>query len=93
MNLRQQIINDRIEQLASLLKIDNDAAFMRFAHATIVDESVHSFDPDDLVDGGQDKQLDTITIEQDVDAATIYILQMKNTECSRRMRLSKCVMD
>src|SRR5689334_14430113 len=80
MNLRQQIIVDRIEQTASLLGIPNDAAFMRLAQSIVTGQSLHAFDPDDLVDGGQDKQIDTSTIDQSTDTATVYILQVKNTQ-------------
>ncbi|MCC6579797.1 MAG: AIPR family protein [Phycisphaeraceae bacterium] len=82
MSLRQQIITDRIEEIASILKLpNNDAAFLRLSHSIITGQSIHAFDDPDLVDGGQDKQIDTITIEdRDGDEATVYIIQAKNTD-------------
>jgi hypothetical protein len=65
MRLRQQIIEDRVEQLASLLGISADEAFLRFVHSLIVGRSIHAFDADDRTEGGGDKQVDVITIEED----------------------------
>jgi hypothetical protein len=79
MNLRQQLINDRIDDVADSFSILKDMAFLRLAHSVIVGRSIHAFDPADLVDGGQDKQIDTITIDQDDDEAFVYILSAKNT--------------
>jgi hypothetical protein len=80
MNLRQQIIQDRIENTASILNVSQDIAFLRFVHSLITEQSMHAFDKKELVDGGQDKQIDVITIEQDGEEATVYILQTKNTD-------------
>lgn len=79
MNLRQQIIQERVEQTAKNLGFSEDIAFLRFAHSVVTGQSLHAFDLSDLVDGGQDKQIDVITIEQESDEATLYILQAKNT--------------
>ncbi len=80
MKLHQQIVQDRVEEITQFLRIlDNDEAFLRFAHSLITGQSIHVFDPNDLVDGGQDKQIDVITIEEDSEQATVYMLQAKNT--------------
>lgn len=79
MQLRQQILQDRVEALASHLQIDEDAAFLRLAHSLITGKSVHLFDEGDLVEGSQDKQIDTITIDEDGEGADVYIIQAKNT--------------
>lgn len=79
MNLRQQIIQDRVEALAQALKIDSDNAFMRFAFSLVTGKSIHSFDPSDVVDGGQDKQMDIIAIDEDEGGADVFILQTKST--------------
>lgn len=78
MNLRQQIVHDNISTIAASQNVCQDDAFMLFAWSMITGRSVHSFDSADLVDGGEDKQIDTITIEEDYDSATIYIIQAKN---------------
>lgn len=80
MDLRQQIIQDRTDALATHLGISADLAFLRLTHSLITGKSVHLFDPGDLVDGGQDKQIDVISIEEDGQGgADIYVLQTKNT--------------
>lgn len=56
-----------------------DEAFERFAHATCTGISLHAFDPADLVDGRQDKQIDLITIIDDDGEADIFILSTKFT--------------
>lgn len=80
MNLRQQLIQERIEKTSKDLKLSEDLAFVRFAHSLIVGKSMHSFDMDDLIDGSEEKQIDCITIEEDEDDATVYIFQFKNSE-------------
>lgn len=80
MNLRQQLIADRVELIAQTLHLPTDQAFLRLAHSIITGQSIHAFDKADLVDGGQDKQVDTITIVQDDEEALVYILSGKNTE-------------
>jgi len=80
MNIRQQIVQSNIEQTASHLELDDDGAFVRLAHSLIADQSIHSFEESDLVDGGQDKQIDVITIVDETDEAYVYILQVKNTQ-------------
>jgi hypothetical protein len=78
--LRQQIVQDRTDDTAKILGFtDKDMAFLRLAHSIITGTSIHAFDDADLVDGGQDKQVDMMTIEQGDDEASIYIIQGKNT--------------
>jgi hypothetical protein len=79
MNLPQQIIQDRAEALAGQLHIDIDAAFMCLVHSLVTGKSTHDFDPNDVVDGGQDKQMDLITIEEDDESTDVYVIQSKNT--------------
>jgi hypothetical protein len=80
MNLRQQIIQDRITKTANLLNISEDLAFVRYAHSLITDRSIHAFAQNDLIEGGQEKQIDTFTIDQNDEEATIYLIQVKNTD-------------
>lgn len=80
MNLRQQIIHERISRTAKLLNVDENLAFLRYAHSLITDRSIHAFNQSDLIEGAQEKQIDTFTIDQDDEqVATIYVLQVKNT--------------
>jgi len=80
MTLRQQIVQDHIDKTATKLGLTTDNAFLVFAHCIFTDSSIHSFDANDNVDGGQDKQIDAITIEDNSDEATIYITQIKNED-------------
>jgi len=78
-NVRQQIIGDEVDRVAELLGISEDTAFLRFVHQLLTGRSLHAFDDDDVVDGGQDKQIDTITIDSDDSAADMWIVQAKNS--------------
>ncbi len=53
---------------------------MRLAFSLVTGKSVHAFDPIDVVDGGQDKQMDVFTIEEQGDSADVFILQTKFTD-------------
>ena len=80
MTVRQQIVEDRVEKLMTQLSVDRDIAFLRFVHALVTSQSVHAFDEADLVDGGQDKQIDLISIrEEEGERADVYIIQGKNS--------------
>lgn len=79
MDIRQQIVQDQIEKLNETFGLNNeDKSFQIFAHSLFTDNSVFSFDPNDDVDGGQDKQIDNITIDTKDGEGTIYISQIKN---------------
>ncbi len=80
MSVRQQIIESRVERIAQNLGISEDSAFLYFVHSIMTGQSIYAIDPADIVDGGQDKQLDAITIEQTAEAATVYIIQAKHTD-------------
>ena len=79
MTLRQQLIQQRTDEIASSLALPPDRAFLRLAHSIITGQSVHAFDMPDLVDGGQDKQVDTITILEGDEEAEIFLISAKNT--------------
>ena len=81
MNVRQQIVESNIEATKTHLGLtDNSDAFLVFGHSIFTDKSIHSFDENDNVDGGQDKQIDAITIEEKGGEGIIYISQVKNTD-------------
>jgi hypothetical protein len=79
MNIRQQIIADRVADLVSTLGIPEDEAFERLVHSLITGQSVHGLDPADWVDGSQDKQIDIISIEEGEEEAEIFIISAKFT--------------
>lgn len=81
MEIRQQIVEGQIEKVNDHLGLnDPDKAFQIFGHTLFCDQSLHSFDSNDDVDGGQDKQIDCITIEENQGEGVIYITQIKNEE-------------
>ena len=79
MTLRQQLIADRVTNLVTLLSIPEDQAFERLVHSLVNEQSVHSMDPADWVDGTQDKQIDLITIDEEDETAEITIISVKFT--------------
>lgn len=80
MGLQQQIINNHIEEIANKQNISEDLAFLKYGHSLLLGRSYISFDVDDLVDGGQDKQIDAITIEELEGSADVYITQATTTD-------------
>ena len=80
MNLRQQIIQTNIEKTEANLGIPEDLAFVRLVHSLVTGISLYAFDENDLVEGGQEKQIDTFTITQDGEEADVHVMQCKNTE-------------
>src|SRR5260221_10195556 len=78
--LRGQMIENRIRNIASELNITDAQAFMRLAYALLFNTQYDDPDYDtDLVDGGGDKQIDIIRIEETQDQATIHLVQVKNS--------------
>lgn len=80
MTLRQQLVADRVADLATSIGIPQDQAFERFVHSLVTGQSVHSLDPTDWVDGSQDKQIDLISIDDEDDEAEIFIISAKFTD-------------
>jgi hypothetical protein len=79
MTLRQQLITDRVVNLATGLNISQDQAFERFVHSLVTGQSVHTLDPSDWVDGTQDKQIDLISIDEQEEEAEVSIISAKFT--------------
>jgi len=81
MDIREQIVEDQIEKLNENLDLKNvNKAFQIFGHSLFIDNSVYSYDQNDDVDGGQDKQIDNITIDQKEGEGIIFITQAKNED-------------
>lgn len=75
--LRQTLISNRIDALSAALGISIDQAFERLAHSLCTDVGIYDFDEGDLVDGTQDKQIDLISIQEEENGATIYLISVK----------------
>lgn len=81
MEIRQQIVEDQIEKLNENLSLDNiSKAFQIFGHSLFTDNSTSVYDVNDDVDGGQDKQIDNITIDEKDGEGIIYLTQTKNED-------------
>jgi hypothetical protein len=79
MTRRQQIIQERVRNLVDSVAIPQDEAFERLVLSLVTGQSVHSVDPEDWVDGSQDKQIDLISIEEEDSEAEICIISAKYT--------------
>ena len=81
MTLRQSIIADRVEELCNDSGDSPDLAFTKFAYSALNACDYDDLQPEDIVDGGQDKQIDVITIDEDSksESADIFIMKVKNT--------------
>ena len=75
MNLHQQIIADRIEKAQDQLSTTEDIAFLHLAYSLVSGSSIRDLDHNDITDGGQDKQIDAIVIDQEGDEANIFVIQ------------------
>ena len=81
MSIKQQIVNERVEETTRILKVPEDLAFLRVVHSLVTGQSIHAFEQADLVEGGQEKQIDTFTLDaQDAGLTHVYIIQAKNTD-------------
>ncbi len=82
MPLRKSIITERVEDLCNQTQEPKDLAFTKFAFSTIKGTDYDDLQPEDIVDGGSDKQIDSITIEEDSNnqSARITIIQAKFSE-------------
>jgi hypothetical protein len=79
LNLRQQIIDDRVKQMATQLSITEEKAFSKFVYSLIVGKSIFDIDDSDFVDGGGDKQIDIFSIDDsNPESPSVFIIQVKN---------------
>ena len=78
LTLRQQLVQAKTDDAAGHLKLNADDAFMRVVYSAVVNRSVTDVQPGDLVDGGQDKQIDVVSIVEMDDEAVVHILGIKN---------------
>jgi len=80
LEFRKQMLENRIKNISSILDIPEDKAFMQLVYALLFNTQYDDPDYDtDLVDGGGDKQIDIIRIEESQGQATIHLIQVKNS--------------
>ena len=82
MPLRLSIINDRLEDCITVSRDKADIAFIKLANGIIRDCDYDDLQPEDVVDGGEDKQIDVLSMEEDPinGVADLWIIQAKNSE-------------
>ncbi len=82
MPLRKSIINDRLEECIQSSGDEPDLAFTKLVHSIIQLCDYDDLQPEDLVDGGEDKQMDVLSLDEDSVAglADVLVLQTKNTD-------------
>jgi len=80
-SLRQSIIDDRIDDYVQMSGDKPDLAFTKLAYSILRDCDYDDLQPEEIVDGGEDKQLDVISTEEDAISgmADVLILQTKNS--------------
>ncbi len=82
MSLRLSIINDRLDDCIQSSGDEPDVAFMKLVFSILKDYSYDDLQPEDIVDGGEDKQMDVLSIDENPVSGTaeILVLQTKNSE-------------
>ena len=82
MPLRLSIVNDRIDDCLASSGDKPDMAFTKLANGIIRGCDYDDLQPEDIVDGGEDKQIDILSIEEDptTGVADLWVMQMKNSE-------------
>jgi len=77
---RQQMVQQRVQQIANEQGLPLDKAFMLFSYSYVAGRSLYNLDSTEMVDGGQDKQIDVIGFDEGTNSAVVYILQTKYTQ-------------
>lgn len=79
--IRQTWVEEQTERYAKELKESEDDAFLYLAASILLGCAPSDIEPEDIVDGRQDKQIDFIHVEDDQEKgeAEITIVQSKNT--------------
>lgn len=79
---RLSIIQDKLDRVCEEYKLSPDLAFLKFSSSLILDMDINDIVEEFIVDGGQDKQIDLIAIDDDstTQTATMNVFQIKNTE-------------
>lgn len=82
MPLRKSIIDDRLEECCESFGDDRDVAFTKLVHSIIQNCDYDDLQPEDFVEGGEDKQMDALSLDEDAvtGLADVLILQTKNTD-------------
>ena len=78
-SLKEQLLRDRIEAIQQSNGLPADEAFERLVYSLITGESVHTPNLTDWVDGGQDKQIDIVNIQENEADADVHIIQAKGS--------------
>lgn len=79
--LEETIIDERLKKIAKASSTDEDAAFLGWVYSLLFDTDEGDIPDEDKTEGGQEKHIDAIHIDDDAESgtATISFLQTKNT--------------
>ena len=83
MPLRQSIINDRIDDLCQDSGDEAELVFTKFAYSVLTQCDYDDLPPEDVVDGGQDKQIDVMSIDEDLQSDRTHSREEDPTGCWR----------
>jgi len=80
MSLQRTIIEEKLDHLRESSGDERDVAFTKFACSLVKPSDYADLEPEDIVDGTDDKQIDVISIEETLSGAEadILILQAKD---------------
>lgn len=80
--LQRAIVREKIDHIAESHGLPPDQAHLRLVFALTTGESYGDLDPEDIVDGGGDRQLDIVTIDDSSDdhLVTVTVIQASVAE-------------
>lgn len=82
MSVRLRIVEEQIEHFADASGDAKDTAFLKFVCSLLQGTGYDDLEPEEIVDGLDEKQIDVISVDEDqaVSAVDVLILQAKNQE-------------
>ena len=82
MSIRLRIIEEQIEHYSEVSGDEKDTAFLKFVCTLLQGTAYDDLEPEEIVDGLDEKQIDIVSIEEDssIGAVDVLIVQAKNQE-------------
>ncbi|MBI5817689.1 MAG: AIPR family protein [Verrucomicrobia bacterium] len=82
MSVRLRIIEEQVEHYSDTSGDQKDIAFLKLACSLLQGSGYDDLEPEDIVDGIDEKQIDVVSVEEDAAAAAIDVLivQAKNQD-------------
>jgi hypothetical protein len=73
--VRRAFLLDKIDKISEEYNLDKSQAFLRLCYSTLFDRDIDDIEPEDIIEGCQDKQMDIIKVIEGEDYCDIYIIQ------------------